>query len=103
MRGAAPVTRPTVVGSTVTPSLPGPGAMTFNSLQFAAFFAVVLVAYHQLDRRGQNWLVVVAGSVFYGAFDVRFLALLYVSIAVDFTVAKAIQASDDVDRRKHLL
>jgi D-alanyl-lipoteichoic acid acyltransferase DltB (MBOAT superfamily) len=77
--------------------------MTFNSLQFAAFFLVVVVAYWRLDRRGQNLLVVVAGSVFYGAFDVRFLGLLYLSIAVDFTVARAIEASDVARRRKQLL
>jgi D-alanyl-lipoteichoic acid acyltransferase DltB (MBOAT superfamily) len=77
--------------------------MTFNSLQFGAFFLVVLALYWRFDRRGQNLVVVVAGSIFYGAFDVRFLGLLYVSIAVDFTVARAIEATEVERRRKQLL
>jgi D-alanyl-lipoteichoic acid acyltransferase DltB (MBOAT superfamily) len=77
--------------------------MTFNSLQFAAFFVVVLALYHRLGRDGQNRLIVVAGSVFYAAFDWRFLGLLYLSIAVDFIVGRALEGTEDQGRRKRLL
>jgi D-alanyl-lipoteichoic acid acyltransferase DltB (MBOAT superfamily) len=77
--------------------------MTFNSIQFLVFFVVVLALYHRLDVRGQNRLVVAAGSVFYGAFDWRFLGLLYLSTAVDFSVGRALQRTDEGARRKGLV
>jgi D-alanyl-lipoteichoic acid acyltransferase DltB (MBOAT superfamily) len=77
--------------------------VTFNSLQFAAFFVVVLVLYHRLDRRGQNALVFVAGSFFYATFDWRFLGLLYLSIAVDYLVGRGLAGTQLERRRKTLL
>lgn len=77
--------------------------MTFNSLQFAAFFVVVLLLYYRFGVRGQNRLMVVAGSVFYAAFDWRFLGLLYTSILVDFWVGRQLAATDRLRRRKVLL
>ena len=47
--------------------------------------------------------MVVAGSVFYGAFDWRFLGLLYVSIVVDFFVGRGLDGTDDAAPRKRLL
>jgi alginate O-acetyltransferase complex protein AlgI len=77
--------------------------MTFNSLEFAAFFAVVLALYYRFDVRGQNRLMFVAGSIFYASFDWRFLTLLYFSIVVDFLVGRGIEESEDPRRRKQLL
>ena len=64
--------------------------MTFNSLQFVAFLVVVLLLYYRFDVKGQNRLMVVAGSVFYGTFDWRFLGLLYFSTVVDYLVGRAL-------------
>jgi D-alanyl-lipoteichoic acid acyltransferase DltB (MBOAT superfamily) len=77
--------------------------MTFNSLQFVVFFVVVLALYFRFDVRGQNRLMVVAGAVFYGWFDWRYLGLLYLSAGVDFVVGRAIEGSDVDRRRKQLL
>jgi alginate O-acetyltransferase complex protein AlgI len=77
--------------------------MSFNSLQYFAFFGVVLLIYYRLPKRGQNLLMIVAGSVFYGAFDWRFLGLLYLSIAIDYLVGRGLGSTDDAGRRKRLL
>src|SRR5438132_1300837 len=77
--------------------------MTFNSLQFFAFFAVVLLLYYRFGRLGQNRLMVVAGSVFYAAFDWRFLGLLYLSTIVDYTVGRRLEQTDADGTRKALV
>ena len=80
------------------------GPMTFNSLQYAVFLPVVYVIYHWLKTgRQQNGLIFVAGSIFYGLFDWRFLGLLYLSIAVDYCVGRWLAGTDDARRRKLLL
>jgi alginate O-acetyltransferase complex protein AlgI len=60
--------------------------MLFNSLEFFGFLAVVYVAYRILPFRWQNRMLLVAGYVFYGWWDVRFLFLIAFSTTVDFSV-----------------
>lgn len=65
--------------------------MLFNSADFAVFFAVVYglyLAFHKVPRgfRFQNTLLLVAGYVFYGWWDVRFLYLIAFSTVVDFNI-----------------
>ncbi len=60
--------------------------MLFNSLAFVLFFAIVYTLYRLLPFRGQNWLLIVGGYVFYGSWDVRFLFLIACSTAVDFSI-----------------
>lgn len=60
--------------------------MLFNSLAFVLFFAIVYTLYRLLPFRGQNWLLIIAGYVFYGFWDVRFLFLIACSTAVDFSI-----------------
>ena len=74
--------------------------MTFNSLQYAVFLPAVLLVYWRLNRRGQNWLLLVASYAFYGAFDWRFLGLLMLSTVTDYTVGRLLETNDDDDRRK---
>lgn len=76
--------------------------MTFNSIQYFVFFAVVLALYFRFGRIGQNRLMVVAGGVFYGFFDPRFLILLSISIVFDFIIALQIEKSDDDRARRRL-
>ncbi|MEY2398606.1 MAG: alginate O-acetyltransferase complex protein AlgI [Actinomycetota bacterium] len=45
----------------------------------------------------------VAGSIFYAAFDWRFLGLLYISIAVDYIVGRKLGVTDDDAARKRWL
>src|ERR1700679_3779975 len=60
--------------------------MLFNSLEFFVFLAVVYVSYRLLPFRWQNWMLLVAGYTFYGAWDVRFLFLIAFSTTVDFCI-----------------
>ena len=60
--------------------------MLFNSLTFFAFLACVYVLYRILPFRLQNWMLLVAGYVFYGFWDVRFLFLIAFSTTVDFSI-----------------
>ncbi|HEX3794009.1 MAG TPA: MBOAT family O-acyltransferase [Acidimicrobiales bacterium] len=77
--------------------------MTFNSLQFAGFFVVVLLIYYRLQLKGQNLLIVVAGVLFYGAFDWRFPVILAASTVVDYTVGRGLQRTEGSGKRKALL
>jgi alginate O-acetyltransferase complex protein AlgI len=74
--------------------------MTFNSLEYAAFLPAVLLLYWRLDRRRQNWLLLAASYLFYGAFDWRFLGLLMISTGTDYTVGRLLQVNEDDRRRK---
>lgn len=58
--------------------------MVFNSLLFGLFFIVVLLLYFRLPHRWQNHLILVASYVFYGAWDWRFLSLIWISTTVDW-------------------
>src|SRR6478672_9522841 len=60
--------------------------MLFNSLQFFVFFSIVYIFYCILPFRWQNWLLIVAGYVFYGWWDIRFLFLIACSTTVDFSI-----------------
>ncbi len=59
--------------------------MVFNSIEFFIFFAIFYSAYRFLSLRGQNRLFILAGYIFYGWWDVRFLTLLAMSTAMDFS------------------
>ena len=65
--------------------------MTFNSINFFAFLVIVLCLYYVLTHRWQNRMLLVAGYVFYGWWDARFLLLLALTTAVDYTVAQQIE------------
>ena len=73
--------------------------MVFNSPEFAVFFAAVLALYWSLGLRGQNRLLLLAGYTFYGWWNVRFLYLIALSTAMDFTVGCMI-GPGRIDRRE---
>jgi D-alanyl-lipoteichoic acid acyltransferase DltB (MBOAT superfamily) len=74
--------------------------MLFNTIEFWAFFLPVLVFTHLLPRRGQNILLLVASYVFYGAWDWRFLSLIFLSTVVDYVVAPMTRPGNPEFRRK---
>ncbi|HWE93196.1 MAG TPA: MBOAT family O-acyltransferase [Tepidisphaeraceae bacterium] len=63
--------------------------MLFNSTVFAIFLPLVLGAYWLLRRRlgAQNVLLLAAGLLFYGWWDVRFLYLFILTTGVDYYCA----------------
>ena len=80
--------------------------MVFNSYAFALFLPVVLGGYWLLrGHRRQNLWLLAASYVFYAAWDVRFLALMWFTTVVDFVVGRRLQhlADDDRARRRTLL
>lgn len=77
--------------------------MVFNSVVFLVFLAVVLTLYYNTKLKAQNIILVVAGYVFYGWWDWRFLGLLLATTFFDYTCALWIDQSDSKKRRKILL
>ena len=79
--------------------------MVFTSPTFIVFFAVFYSLYLLLQRvpnvRYQNVLLLVASNIFYGAWDPRFLGLLWFSALIDFFVAQQI-ANASTQRHKRL-
>lgn len=51
--------------------------MAFNSMEFAVFFIVVLLLYYIIPKKTRYILLLVASYVFYGAWNVKYLALLF--------------------------
>ena len=62
--------------------------MSFISYEFLILFAAVVAVYFRCGHRLQNRLLLAASYVFYGWWDVRFLALIVASTLTDFVVAQ---------------
>lgn len=77
--------------------------MLFNSHAFAVFFPVVLLLYYVLRHRGQNILLLLASYVFYGWWNYKFLALLWLSTGVDFFIAARLDAINAPRARRRLM
>ena len=78
--------------------------MLFNSLDFVLLFAVVLAVYRVLDRKAQNYLLLVVSYVFYGWWNWHYLALIFVAAVVDFTAGRGIaRAATPHGRRRWLV
>lgn len=80
--------------------------MLFNTAEFAVFLFVVFGLYWAVFARHtglRNAFILVASYVFYGAWDVRFLALIAFSTLVDYAVGRALWSTAKPSRRKLLL
>ena len=64
--------------------------MLFNSYTFWLFFLTVFLLYRVLSHKWQNRMLLIASYVFYGAWDWRFLSLIWISTCVDYFVARQI-------------
>lgn len=64
--------------------------MSFVSAQYLCFLTLMVALYWRLPDRGRIWLLLIASCVFYGAWDIRFLALLGASSVIDFFCGLAI-------------
>ncbi|MFP5352896.1 MAG: MBOAT family O-acyltransferase [Actinomycetota bacterium] len=76
--------------------------MLFNSITYAIFLPVVLGLYWALRHRQQNVLLLIASYIFYGAWDYRFLALIWISTLIDFIVGILLGRTDDEAQRKRM-
>ena len=76
--------------------------MTFNSLAFVLFFAVVFAGVCAFRRRltARNVLLLVASWLFYGLWGWKWLVLLLCTQAFDYTFARVIQSLEPGDWRR---
>ncbi len=80
--------------------------MLFKSIDFAIFLPIVFLLYWFVTNKNlklQNFLIVVASYVFYGWWDWRFLALIFFSTIVDYSVGQLLGAERNQLKRKALL
>ncbi len=77
--------------------------MLFNTWEFGLFFVAVYALYVLVKHEWQNNLLLVAGYVFYGAWDWRFLLLLWLSTLVDYWCALQMARETDRARRRRYL
>jgi D-alanyl-lipoteichoic acid acyltransferase DltB (MBOAT superfamily) len=82
--------------------------MVFNSLAFAIFLPIVLVGYYLLPYKGegykwQNRFLLLASLVFYAWWDWRFLALLGLTVVVDYYASHKIQDAPTQEIKKRWL
>jgi alginate O-acetyltransferase complex protein AlgI len=75
--------------------------MIFHSLDFVAFFVVVVTLYWRLPHRGQNVLLLGASYVFYGWVHPWFVLMMLVSTTVDYWAAQRME-DDPAHRRRYL-
>src|ERR1700722_19558848 len=77
--------------------------MSFTSFAFLVLFTGTCLLYFNLGRRSQNVVILIAGLVFYGWWDWRFLFLIFATTAVDYVCAIGIHASTTERRRRAFL
>lgn len=78
--------------------------MTFTTLTFLIFFAVVFALYWSFrNRRTQNVLLVIASYVFYGWWDWRFCGLMLASSLLDYFIGIGLDRSVNETKRKWVL
>jgi len=65
--------------------------MSFITWQYLLFLPLVLLLYWRLPGRGRLLLLLAASYVFYACWDVRFLALVMATTAIDFLCALSIE------------
>jgi alginate O-acetyltransferase complex protein AlgI len=75
----------------------------FNSVGFAVFLVLVLTLYYSLEHKWQNRMLLVASYVFYGAWDWRFLGLIWFITGVSYLAGLVIGRSESPARRRTAL
>jgi D-alanyl-lipoteichoic acid acyltransferase DltB (MBOAT superfamily) len=77
--------------------------VVFNSVIFAVFLVVAFALYWASPPRFRNPILLVGSYIFYGYWDWRFLSLLALSTAVDYTVGKLLGRREVPRERTRLL
>src|SRR5215467_859612 len=76
--------------------------MLFNSLEFAIFFPIVASLYFLLPQRHRVVLLLVSSCVFYMAFIPAYIAILGITILIDYCAGIWLEKTKD-DRTRRLL
>jgi alginate O-acetyltransferase complex protein AlgI len=77
--------------------------LLFNSVAFLVFLPLVILAFY-LTRHSYRWVVLLTASyVFYAWWRVEFLALIFISTLADYALARAIDKSAYLWKRRSFL
>ena len=74
--------------------------MLFHGLTFAIFFIIVFILYIKLSHKLQNRMLLIASYIFYGAWEWRYLGLLFISTLTDYFCALGIEKSQENSKKK---
>jgi alginate O-acetyltransferase complex protein AlgI len=77
--------------------------MLFNSFQFALFFPLVTLLYFALPHARRGTMLLIASCVFYMAFVPAYIAILFVTILIDYIAGIRIEESAGKSRRAWLV
>ncbi len=80
--------------------------MLFNSISFLIFLPIVFFLYWFVCNRHlklQNWLLLISSYIFYGWWDYRFLALIFLSTLIDYLTGLKIENSKNQIIKKRWL
>jgi alginate O-acetyltransferase complex protein AlgI len=77
--------------------------MNFATFEFAVFLVCVYLPYLVMNHRQQNFYLLIASYIFYGAWDWRFLALIWFSTLVDYWVGLLLERTENKTKRRLLL
>lgn len=77
--------------------------MLFNSLYFAVFFPVVTFLFFAVPVKLRNYVLLLAGCVFYMAAIPSYIIILFAAIIIDYFAALQIQKSENSKLRKRWL
>ncbi|RDC65404.1 MBOAT family O-acyltransferase [Adhaeribacter pallidiroseus] len=77
--------------------------MLFNSYDFLVFFTVVLTLYHLLPSKFRWFMVLIASLYFYMSWKWQYIFIMFFPATIDFFVAKGLEKTADIKRKKLLL
>ena len=77
--------------------------MLFHTPQFLIFFVIVYSLYRVLPHRLQNYMLLVASYVFYGAWEWRYLSLIFLSTVTDYFCGLNIDSHKEKKQKKVFL
>lgn len=77
--------------------------MLFNTWTFLLFGIIVFGLYYALPFRWQNRMLLAASYIFYGAWDWRFLSLIFITTATDYAMGRMLARTESPAIRKRWL
>ena len=98
------IKRPVQACLTPSQSTRRPSGMTFTTLTFPIFLAIIFALYWSVrSGNAQNRTLLAASYIFYAWWDWRFCFLMLASSIVDFEIARRIAQTASLKKRRYLL
>ena len=77
--------------------------MNFITIEFVVFFVIFYSLYLLFSHKFQNYLLLIASYIFYGAWDWRFLSLILFSTVLDYFCGLKIEENQSNNTKKRFL